>query len=102
MDIMLFIATTRYRVNKLPNEISFCGHFQSTEKIEVPVLIQRFPTFFSSLPTFDVTDPQLPQQSIAEVYLSDIYQPVRCKKKVYTSAGVLFRENIGEEQKTCL
>ena len=57
---MLFITTTRYRINKLLNKIWFYGHFQSIEKIEVPVLIQRFPTFFSSLPAFDVTDPQLP------------------------------------------
>ena len=47
MDMyMLFITTTRYRINKLPNEICFYGHFKSTEKIEVPVLIQRFPTCF--------------------------------------------------------
>ena len=57
---MLLITITRYRVNKLPNEICFYGHFQSTEKIKVPVLIQLFPPFFSSLPIFDVTDPQLP------------------------------------------
>ena len=60
MDIiMLFITTTSYRINKLPNEICFYGHFQSTEKIEVPVY-SAVSNFFSSLPTSDVTDPQLP------------------------------------------
>ena len=35
-----FVGTplTRYRINKLPNDICFYGHFQITEKIEVPVL----------------------------------------------------------------
>ena len=30
---MLFITTTRHRINKLPNDDCFHGHFQSTEKI---------------------------------------------------------------------
>ena len=34
---MLFVTTTNCRINKLPNDICFYGHFQSTEKIEVPV-----------------------------------------------------------------
>ena len=57
-------------------------------------LMQWFPTFFSSLPTFDVTDPQLPTTKL-QYYrsLPQLYQSVRCKKKG------LYVENIGEEKK---
>ena len=34
---------------------------QDKQKVHLLVgVVQRFPTFFSSLPTFDVTDPPLP------------------------------------------
>ena len=61
---------------------------------EFIVVNQWFPTYFSSLPTFDVTDPQLPTTKL-QYYrsLSHLYQSVRCKKKG------LYVENIGEEQK---
>ena len=61
------------------------------------ILEQRFPIFFSSLPTFDVADPQLP----ATIYywsLPQLYRSARSKKKVCMSSHVLnFTENISEE-----
>ena len=57
-------------------------------------LAQWFPIFFSSLPTFDETDPQLPTTKLQYFRsLPQLYRSVRCKKKG------LYVENIGEEQK---
>ena len=54
------------------------------EKALKQPLQQRFPTFLSSLPIFDVTDPHLPKN----------------KKKLFTFSDVLYSsENIDEEQK---
>ena len=64
------------------------------ECVSLDTIMQWFPTVFSSLPTFDVTDPQLPNKKL-QYYrsLPQLYQSVRCKKKG------LYVENIGEEQK---
>ena len=62
-------------------------------------LKQWFPTFFSSLRTFDVTDPQLPTIMYYRS-LPQLYQSVRCAKKRSTRVQVFcFHENIDEEQK---
>ena len=70
-----------------------------TNPYAVIVLRQWFPTFFSSSPTFDVTEPQLPR-AIYYRSLPQLYQSVRCAKNRSTCLQVsCFRENIDEEQK---
>ena len=46
---MLFISTTRYRINKLPNGICFYGHFQSTEKIVKYQYLDEYKLQYSNL-----------------------------------------------------
>ena len=47
-------------------------------------LMQWLPTFFSSLPTFDVTNPQLPT---IICYRPQLCQSVKCKNMIHASAG---------------
>ena len=73
-----------------------------TDLYTVIVLRLWFPTFFSLLPTFDVTDPQLPT-TIYYRSLPQLYQSERCAKIRSTCLQVsCFHENIGKEQKMCL